>query len=226
METIGAMRFKRWTFGLCLPALAATVLGLSGLSAQSVTLALPEARKEGGLPLMEALAARHSTREYSGREIPLQVLSDLLWAADGVNRSESGGRTAPSAHDRREIDLYVITPEAYYLYLPTDHSLRFLGKTDLRKLAGTQDYVATAPLNLIYVADFARVPDTTDEERVFYGAAATGFIAQNVYLFCASAGLGTVVRASIDEQELGDALKLRPEQKIMLAQSVGYPPDN
>jgi len=217
------MDMKRTLIGV-FPILIAVFSSLSAVQpGPTFTVSLPEAQKKGGLPLMEALADRQSTREFADREIPLETLSNLLWAADGVNRRDSGKRTAPSAHDRREIDIYVITPEAYYRFVPEDHSLKLLGHSDLRKLAGTQDYVATAPLNLVYVADFAKVPDTVSEERTMYAAASTGCIAQNVYLFCASEGLGTVVRGSIDRAELASALKLGPERKIILAQTVGYP---
>jgi nitroreductase len=94
---------------------------------------------------------------------------------------------------------------------------------DLRAATGTQPFVAEAAVNLVYVADYAKIGDTPDSDRILYSGAETGFIGQNVYLFCASEGLATVVRASIDRQALAKALNLRPEQRITLAQSVGYP---
>jgi SagB-type dehydrogenase family enzyme len=152
-----------------------------------------------------------------------QVLSNLLWAAAGINRPD-GRRTAPSASNRQEIDIYVITADGLYLYEPKGHKLTGLLSGDQRALAGTQDYVKTAPVNLVYVADFAKYgAQTPDEARFTYSGADTGFVSQNVYLFCASEGLATVVRAGIDRVALGKAIGLRPEQHIILEQPVGYP---
>lgn len=187
------------------------------------TMKLPPAQMSGGIPLMEALKARHSTREFDARPLPAQVLSNLLWAAQGVNRSDTGKRTAPSARDWREIDVYVFVREGVSVYEPATHSLRRVSDKDLRALTGTQDFPATAPLNLVYVADLARMVDASDDNKRLYSATDAGFIAQNVYLYCASAGLGTVVRGSVDREALGAALGLKGNQQIILAQSVGYP---
>ncbi len=174
------------------------------------------------MPLMPALKARHSTREFSPEALPAQVLSDLLWAADGVNRPDSGKRTAPSAQDRREIDVYVAAADGLYLYDAKTHALELVVAKDLRALTGRQDFAARAPVNLVYVADYSRMGRLANEEdRKFYSAADAGFIAQNVYLYCASQGLATVVRASIDKEALGRAMQLRESQRIILAQSVG-----
>lgn len=184
---------------------------------------LPDPRTDGGRPLMQALKDRQSRRSFSPREIPLPVLSDLLWAAGGINRPDSGRRTAPSAHNWQEIDIYVIGADGVFVYRPKDHSLAPVLAEDVRALAGTQDFVREAPLNLIYVADFAKISEGSEEEKMFYAAADTGFIAQNVYLFCASEGLATVVRASVDKPAASKKLGLSPNQRITLAQSVGYP---
>ncbi len=184
---------------------------------------LPPPQLEGGKPLMECLKNRQSQREFSPESLPLQVLSNLLWAAYGINRPESGKRTAPSAVNWQNIDLYVATADGLFLYEAKDHSLIQILKEDIRALTGTQDFVKMAPVNLVYVGDYARIPRGTDEDKRFYSGAHAAFIAQNVYLFCASEGLATVVRASINREELAKAMKLRPEQKIMLAQTVGYP---
>jgi SagB-type dehydrogenase family enzyme len=172
---------------------------------------------------MQALKERHSTREFSTRALPPQLLSDLLWAASGVNRPDSGKRTAPSARDWREIDVYVVMAEGAYRYDSPTHTLKRVVSGDLRKLTGVQDFVATAPLNLVYVADRDRMSDAGAEQKVLYSAADTGFIAQNVYLFCASEGLATVVRGSVDRDALSVALGLGSHQQIILAQTVGYP---
>ncbi|MGC8794547.1 MAG: SagB/ThcOx family dehydrogenase [Bryobacteraceae bacterium] len=184
---------------------------------------LPPPQTEGGKPLMQALKERKSTREFGPRPLPVQVLSNLLWAAFGVNRPD-GHRTAPSASNMQEIDIFVALPEGLYLYDAKAHRLNPVLAEDIRAATGTQAFVGQAPLNLVYVADYARMGKRPDEAKVFYSAADTGFIAQNVYLFCASEGLNTVVRASIDREKLAARMKLRPDERIVLAQTVGYPP--
>lgn len=194
-----------------------------GLAQDTATTRLPPPATAGGMPLMRALQARHSTREFSGRSLPPQELSNLLWAASGVNRPHTGQRTAPSAHDWREIDVYVTTADGAYRYDPPSHTLTRVAAGDLRPLAGVQDFVATAPVNLVYVADLERMSGASAEDKTFYSATDAGFVAQNVYLYCASAGLAAVVRGLIDREALAAALGLGPHQRIILAQSVGYP---
>ncbi len=190
---------------------------------QTPVIKLPPPQLEGGKPLMECLKLRQSQREFSPDRLPAQILSNLLWAAYGINRPEVGKRTAPSAVNWQNIDLYVATADGLFLYEAKDHSLIPILKEDIRALTGTQDFVKVAPVNLIYVGDYARIPRGSDEDKRFYSGAHAAFISQNVYLFCASEGLATVVRASVSREELAAAMKLRPEQKIMLAQTVGYP---
>ena len=199
-----------------------SVMG-SGLAQETGAIRLPPPETAGGMPLMQALQARHSTREFGSQPLPPQVLSNLLWAAYGVNRPDSGQRTAPSAHDWREIDVYVTTSDGAYRYDPPTHTLKRVVAGDIRKLTGVQDYVATAPLNLVYVADLDRMNEASAEDMAFYSATDAGFIAQNVYLYCASAGLAGVVRGLVDRDALGAALGLGSQQRIILAQSVGYP---
>jgi SagB-type dehydrogenase family enzyme len=172
---------------------------------------------------MQALQDRSSSREFAPDKLPVEVLSNLFWAAFGINRPENEHRTAPSAQNMQEIDLYAATADGLYKYEPRTHQLVFILKEDLRAATGQQPYVAQAPLNIVYVADYSRMSKVSSDERDFYAAADTGFIGQNVYLYCASEGLATVVRASIDRPALSKAMKLRSEQKITLAQSVGYP---
>jgi SagB-type dehydrogenase family enzyme len=169
------------------------------------------------------LKDRKSSREFSIEKLPIQVLSNLLWAAFGINRPDLGKRTAPSAVNWQEIDIYVAAADGLYLYDAKAHMLNPVLSEDIRALTGRQPFVKEAPLNLVYVADFSRMGKATNEDKEFYSAADTGFIAQNVYLYCASEGLATIVRALIDRPALGKVMKLRPDQKITLAQSVGYP---
>ncbi len=184
---------------------------------------LPKPRTEGGMPLMEALKARKTSRSYSSKKLPEQVLSDLLWAAWGVNRPGSGKRTAPSAVNWQEIDVYVALEEGVYLYDAKANRLEPVLAKDIRAMTGTQSFVKDAPVNLVYVADLTRMRGASDKDKVFYSAADTGFISQNVYLYCASEGLATVVRGLVNRPALKNALNLRADQEIILAQSVGYP---
>ena len=184
---------------------------------------LPRPETAGGMPLMQALKARHSTREFANKPLPPQVLANLLWAAGGVNRPQTGQRTAPSAHDWREIDVYVATADGAFRYDAAAHRLVEVASGDLRTLTGVQDFVAEAAVNLVYVADLDRMTGASAEDQAFYSAADAGFMAQNAYLYCTSAGLAVVVRGLIDREVLGAALGLRKHQRIILAQSVGYP---
>jgi nitroreductase len=172
---------------------------------------------------MQVLKDRSSGRSFSPEKLPLQVLSNLLWAAFGINRPESGHRTAPSARNWQEIDIFVATADGLYLYESKGHLLRQVLSEDIRAMTGTQPFVKDAPINLVYVADQARMSGASPEDEERYSAADTGFIAENVYLFCASERLATVVRGSVDRAGLARAMKLRPEQRIVLAQTVGYP---
>ncbi len=198
-------------------------LGCGCLLAQALKpVRLPSPQTQTGRPLMQALKERRSTRSFKAEKLPAQVLSNLLWAAFGVNRPESGKRTAPSAMDWQEIDVYVATADGLYLYDAKANRLLPIVGDDLRARTGTQSFVKDAPVNLVYVADLSRTRSSS-RDREMYVAADAGFIAQNVYLFCASEGLGTVVRGSIDREGLGKAMHLRPDQRILLAQTVGYP---
>jgi len=178
---------------------------------------------DGGRPLMQVLKDRKSSREFSSEKLAPQTLSNLLWAAFGVSRPDSGKRTAPSAMNRQEIDVYVATADGLYLFDAKAHTLKPILAEDIRATTGLQPFVKDVPVNLVYVADFSRMDSMSNEQKDFYSAANTGFIAENVYLYCASEGLATVVRGLVDRPTLGKAMKLRADQKITLVQSVGYP---
>jgi len=199
-----------------------TSAGLPPQKIEPGDLQLPKPRKDGGKPLMQALQERASTRAFAQRKLSIQQLSDLLWAAAGVNRPD-GHRTVPSAMNRQETDVYVILEEGAYLYEAAPHRLKQVSKADLRALAGTQDYARTAPVNLVYVADMSKAAGSDDPTRTLYSGSSAGSIGQNVYLYAASEGLATVIRASVDRTALAAALGLRPDQNITLAQSVGFP---
>ncbi len=184
---------------------------------------LLEPQMDGGRPLMRVLKDRVSSRSFRPDGLPMQTLSNLLWAAFGVNRPASGGRTAPSASNSQEMDIYVAMADGLFRYDAKASLLKPVLPGDIRALTGRQSFVTDAPMNLIYVADLSKMPRASAEDRDSYAAAHSGFISQNVYLFCASEGLATVVRASIDRPALARAMRLRPDQKITLAQTVGYP---
>ena len=188
----------------------------------ATTLALPAPEHAGGMPLMEALALRRSTREFAPTALALPLLSNLLWAAWGVNRHDVG-RTAPSALGAQEIDLYVALPDGAYLYDAAAHALQRVAACDLRRVTGYQDFVDDAALDLVFVADHARMRMVPAAQRESYGSVAAGAIAQNVYLFAAGNGLATVLRAWIDRAAIADALGLTHDQQVLLAQTVGYP---
>jgi SagB-type dehydrogenase family enzyme len=183
---------------------------------------LPPPQTKGGRPLMQVLSDRKSTREFGPGTLSPQTLSDLLWAAFGINRPD-GRRTAPSAMNWQEVSIYVATPEGVYIYDAKANALDPVLVGDFRAATGTQPFVKDAAVNLIYVSDLSKTGDAASSESQIYTAADVGFIAQNVYLYCASEGLATVVRASIDKPTLAQTLNLPANQKIILAQSVGYP---
>jgi SagB-type dehydrogenase family enzyme len=193
------------------------------LMAEPKSVQLLPPQTDGGRPLMQVLKDRKSSREFSTEKLPPQMLSNLLWAAFGINRSDSKKRTAPSAMNWQEIDVYVAMADGLYLYDAKGNTLQSVLAEDIRAATGIQPFVKDVPVNLIYVADFTKMEKATAEDKVFYSAANTGFIAENVYLFCASEGLATVVRNLIDKPALAKVMKLRPEQRVILSQSVGYP---
>lgn len=184
---------------------------------------LPTPRKEAGKPLMQALQLRRSTRAFSPRPLAPQLLSDLLWAAYGVNRP-SGDRTAPYWRHIMVIDVYAAMADGVWLYDPKQHALHPYLEADIRAQTGLQDFVATAPLNLVYVAHGERMQGISPEERRLYASVDAAFAGQNVYLLCASEGLATVFRGAVDYEKLGQAMRLEKEQFVTFAQTVGYPP--
>ena len=172
---------------------------------------------------MEALQARKTSRSFSNKELDKQTLSNLLWAGFGVSRNERNLRTAPSARNWQEIDIYICQKNGVYLYNALENSLIQVLSEDIRENTGKQNFVKDAPINLVFVADFDRMGDRTEEVKQWYAAADVGFISQNIYLFCASEGLGTVVRGLVDKDSLKQQMKLKPNQHVVFAQTVGYP---
>jgi nitroreductase len=170
------------------------------------TIPLPPPNMRGGVPLMKALAERQSSREFDPTPLPEQILSELLWAAAGINRNEHTGRTFPSAMNGQEVDVYVALPAGVYLYQAATHSLQLKKAMDVRRVTGYQDFVDTAPLDLVLVADHSRMKLVPAAQRESYASVCAGSIAQNVYLYCASAGLAAVIRAWVDRNALSQTV--------------------
>jgi SagB-type dehydrogenase family enzyme len=185
-------------------------------------LALPPPSQSGGLPLLDSLAARRSSRCFRSQPLPLQVLSTLLWAANGINRPDTGGRTAPSALNAREISIYAALSAGVYVYEPNAHVLNLVSDIDARRVTGYQDLVDDAPLDLIFVADHAEQLLVPSNLRSVYAAVSAGAVAQNAALYCSSVGLGAVVRGWFDRAAIAKALGLRQSQEVVLTQTVGY----
>jgi len=210
------------TFGLASSLLLSAGAKPAPAAPAESVIPLPEPRRDGGMPLYQALALRHSTRAYEPRAVSIETLSQLLWAANGINRPASGDRTAPYWRHIMVIDIYVATADGVFLYDPKQHALLPHLATDIRAQTGLQDFVATAPVNIIYVAHGERMLDVSAEERRLYASVDAGFIGQNVYLACAAEGLGSVFRAAVDTGKLGIVLELPPDQFVTFAQTIGY----
>jgi nitroreductase len=190
------------------------------LFAQNIDLPAPQ--KTGGMPLMEALAKRSTSRAFDSKDLSPQQLSSLLWASFGVNRPD-GRRTAPSANNHMETDIYVLLKQGAYIYDASSNKLVLVVAEDIRSLGGIQSFVKDAPVTLVFVADFSKMGNGSDDSKKNMANIDVGYISQNAYLFCASEGLVTGARALVDRAALGPKLKLRPDQMIILAQSAGYP---
>jgi nitroreductase len=204
-------------------ALMVLLQGILLVPAQDLKpIELPKPQTDGGRPLMQTLKDRKTAREFSTEKLPLQTVSNLLWAAFGINRA-SGQRTAPSAVNWQEIDIYVTLPDGLFIYDAKANVLQPILAQDIRAATGTQAFAKDAPVSLVYVADYDKPGKVPETEKDFWSAADVGFIAQDVYLFSASEGLACGVRAMIDRPALAKLMNLKSKQKILLAQSVGYP---
>lgn len=197
---------------------------ITNVLAQDITLPAPD--KTGGKPLMQALSERKTTRDFTEENLTPQQLSNLLWAACGINRPDKR-RTAPSALNYQEIDLYIALPAGLYLYQADTHTLKLIHNRDIRKYTGSQGFVSDAAMNIVYVADMGKLRkkegDVIEDSDLLMSYANTAFIGQNVYLFCASENLGCVIRGSIPQDKLATEMGLRSNQRITLAQTVGVP---
>jgi len=206
-----------------LSTVAAAATATNVLAQGPEEILLPAPVTEGGKPLMQALKDRRSIRDYADRPLPRQVLANLLWAAWGVNRPAIDGRTAPHWHNAYALDIYLAMADGVWLHDPHSNRMLLHAANDLRALTTTgQAFVATAPLNLIYAFDAGKLSGS-ENDRIAAAAACAAVVAQNVYLYCASEGLATVLRQSVPGEKLAKALKLPAAQIIQFAQTVGYP---
>ncbi len=207
--------------GMVLAALVAQ--GWLAVAEEAAVIPLSVPRMDGGLPLLQALKARKSVKEFSKQPLNSESLSNLLWAAYGINRPELGMRTAPSAKNKQEIAVYVVTADGAYLYEAAANRLKRVATGDLRKSTGAPESAGAPPLELVYVADSKESAGTTEEEKNLYASITTGCIIQNVYLFCASEKLATVTRVVSSPDALAKTLGLTKEQWPVMIQSVGFP---
>lgn len=211
-----------------LMAFAASLIFCAGMllpvfGQEMKSIQLPEPKLNESKSLAQALRDRKTTRTYALDNLSEQTLSNLLWSAFGINRPDSGRRTAPSAKNWQEIEVYVATPTGMYLYDPKGNSLITIVAGDIRSLTYTQAAFKEAPIHLVYVADLEKIGEGDEASKLVLAGMDTGFVAENAYLYCASEGLNTGFRVSIDKAKLSQTLKLRPNQRIMAAQSVGLP---
>lgn len=228
---------NRRIFVKTLPAVAMLADTASSFPQDLQPITLPKPQTDGGKSVLAALQERRTIRTISEEKLPPQVLSNLLWSAFGVNREKGPfgipGRTAASASNSQEIDLYVAMPEGIYLYEAAPHRLTPVVAGDLRAMVGgrgQRSSGAGAPVKFIYVVDIARYskagfqePGLKDPEvQKSYYFVATGLIAGNVYLFAASQGLAAWFH-NCNRAGLATELKLRPDQRVLFAQTVGYP---
>lgn len=197
------------------------VFTINNVFAQNL-IKLPEPDKTGGKPLMQALNERSSSRDFIEKELTDQQLSNLLWAAFGINREETNKRTAPSSHNNQDIEIYLTTKNGIFLYKPEEHALEKLSDVDMRSVAGKQNFVKEAAVNLIYVSDFKKLGKASIEVKRMTAATHCGFIGQNVYLYCASEGLISVFRAWINKEKIAKELNLPENYEVIYSQSVGY----
>ena len=202
--------------------LVCLVLSVAASAADKV-IKLPKPNLNRAGTVMKALSERQSTREYASKALSLADLSDLLWAANGINRPESGKRTAPSALNKQDVDVYVVLPEGSYLYDAQSHQLTLVSEGDHRDaVAGGQTFVKTAPVSLVLVSDVSRFGDAQKIQNQLMGAMDAGIVSQNISIFCSAAKLATVPRASMDAAQLKKVLKLKDSQIPMMNHPVGY----
>ncbi|MEG0837703.1 MAG: nitroreductase family protein [Akkermansia sp.] len=197
---------------------------LSCLVAFAGDIELPAPVTQGGKPLLDTLKERKSERKFSARELTSSELSNLLWAADGITRPD-GRRTAPTARNAQEIELYVVLKDAVYLFDYVNNKLKLVLQGDIRPIIGNQPFVTKAPVNILMVLNYDKInwmPNRADKK--LYGAVDSGFIDQNIYLYCTSVGMSSVFRAAgLQREEIRKKLNLPESYEVLYAHTVGFP---
>ena len=193
--------------------LISAIVMMSSCNISAKDIQLPEPNRTGGMPLMDAINNRHSSREFSDFTLTEQQLSDMLWIACGYNRPDK--RTVATALNRQEMSAYVVTDKAVYKYEPKENKLIHINSGDLRDAFAAQDFAKNAPLNIALVADMEK------QVKDIFAAMTVGAMSNNIYLWCASEGLNTVTRASFDQEGMKKALKLSETEEVLLVQTVG-----
>ena len=187
---------------------------------QAQDIKLPDPIEGGDIPLKEALKVRETVRDFLTEDVSLEQISSLLWAANGINRPESGKRTAPSARNVQETDIYLFSQKGIFLYVPEKHILSLIREGDYRKAISDQKHFTQAPIALVLVANYDRMKGFDKESRDFYAPVDCGYISQNIYLFCTEK-LGTVACGAINRDKLAELMKIK-NGKVMLAHPIGY----
>lgn len=196
-------------------------LALSVFAVCAAEIVLPKADLKSGKPLMECLSLRRSSRNFSSKALPLQMISEILFAADGINRPD-GHKTVPTAMNRQNQTVYAVTKDGVYLYNNKKHSLVLVNKGDFRKNCGMQPFHAKAPMVIVFVSDMAAIGNTP-EQKAMYAGNHSGSASQNIYLYAASRGLSTVICGSINKDLLKKTLKLKGAQQAVFSQPIGFP---
>ena len=200
-----------------------TILAGSVCAQGTRTIVLNQPDLKRGLPVMEALSLRASAGEFTGAKLSIRDLSDLLWAANGINRSSEGKRTAASAMNSQDIDLYVVLEEGVFLYDAAHHILNGIASGDQRAIvADNQVEMAKAAVFLVLVSDISRFKSGAESLKLSWAAFDAGIVSQNISIFCAGTGLKTRIRASMNQQKLREILKLKDSQHLMLNNPVSY----
>jgi len=211
---------RKYIFSFCFSLFAASLLA----QAPAIVLNKPDTGR--GVNVMKAFAERSSQSKFDTVSLKLQDLSDLLWAADGINRVESGKRTAPSAMNAQDVDIYVAMKKGFYLYDAKKHQLDLVAAGDFRQqVAGRQENFAGAPLFCVLVSDISRFKNGSDSLKLSWAALDAGIISQNIGLFCAGTGFATHPRVTMDVPKLREILKLKPSQYPLINNLVAYKKD-
>lgn len=194
-------------------------LALSSFAADEI--ALPKPDLKSGKPLMQCISERRSSRSFSDKELPLQIVSEVLFVADGIT-SPDGKKSVPTARNKQNQRVYAFRADGVYLYNNKKHSLVKVIDKDLRKVCGKQPFHAIAPLVLVYVSDITATGNTPELQHLYSGNH-SGHASQNVYLYAASQNLSTVICGLLDRQLISNTLNLPKTDKVIFSQPIGYP---